>query len=45
MGWDYTPAFFRDRVEAFFAGAPNGWPMWAFSNHDVPACDPLGQTW
>jgi alpha-glucosidase len=19
----------------FFAGAPDGWPMWAFSNHDV----------
>ena len=36
MGWDYTPALFRDRVEAFFAGAPKGWPMWALSNHDVP---------
>jgi alpha-glucosidase len=36
MGYDYTPAFFRDRVRAFFAGAPQGWPMWAFGNHDVP---------
>lgn len=36
MGHDYTAAFFRDRVEGFFSGAPKGWPMWAFSNHDVP---------
>lgn len=36
MGWDYTPELFRDRVEGFFAGAPQGWPMWALSNHDVP---------
>ncbi len=35
MGYDYTAAFFRSRVEGFFTGAPNGWPMWAFSNHDV----------
>ncbi|WP_434615272.1 alpha-amylase family glycosyl hydrolase [Tabrizicola sp. M-4] len=36
MGNDYTPATFRQKIEDFFAGAPNGWPMWAFSNHDVP---------
>ncbi len=36
MGYDYTPAFFRSRVEGFLKGAPDGWPMWAFSNHDVP---------
>jgi alpha-glucosidase len=36
MGYDYSPAFFRSRIEDFFAGAPMGWPMWAFSNHDVP---------
>jgi alpha-glucosidase len=36
MGYDWTPAFFRDRVRAFFDGAPQGWPMWAFGNHDVP---------
>ncbi len=35
MGYDYTAAFFRRRIEDFFAGAPDGWPMWAFSNHDV----------
>jgi alpha-glucosidase len=35
MGYEYSPAFFRGKIEAFFAGAPNGWPMWAFSNHDV----------
>jgi len=36
LGPDYTPKHFRDRIEAFFAGAPAGWPCWAFSNHDVP---------
>ncbi len=35
MGYDYTPAFFRSRIEGFFKEAPDGWPMWAFSNHDV----------
>jgi alpha-glucosidase len=25
----------RAAVEGFFHGAPDGWPMWAFSNHDV----------
>ena len=35
MGYDYTAAFFRKKIADFFAGAPNGWPMWAFSNHDV----------
>jgi alpha-glucosidase len=35
MGYDYSATFFRDRVEGFFQGAPDGWPMWAFSNHDV----------
>ncbi len=35
MGYGFTPAFFRDRVRAFFDGAPKGWPMWAFGNHDV----------
>lgn len=35
MGYDYSAAFFRSRIEEFFIGAPNGWPMWAFSNHDV----------
>ena len=35
MGYDYSAAFFRGKIEAFFADAPDGWPMWAFSNHDV----------
>jgi alpha-glucosidase len=35
MGHDFSPGYFRSRVEGFFAGAPQGWPMWAFSNHDV----------
>ena len=35
MGYDYSAAFFRKRIGDFFSGAPNGWPMWAFSNHDV----------
>ena len=25
----------RNAVEGFFEGAPDGWPCWAFSNHDV----------
>ncbi len=35
MGYDYSAAFFRSKLGEFFAGAPEGWPMWAFSNHDV----------
>lgn len=35
FGDEYAPAFFRGKIEEFFAGAPDGWPMWAFSNHDV----------
>lgn len=35
LGPKFTPEHFRHQVEAFFAGAPNGWPCWAFSNHDV----------
>ncbi|SIS73611.1 alpha-amylase family glycosyl hydrolase [Phaeovulum vinaykumarii] len=31
-----TPAHFRDTMAAFFAAAPDGWPAWSFSNHDVP---------
>jgi alpha-glucosidase len=36
LGPDFSPAHFRSRIEAFFKGAPQGWPCWAFSNHDVP---------
>lgn len=35
MGYEFDAAFFRQKVEGFFKGAPDGWPMWAFSNHDV----------
>ncbi len=35
MGYDFTAAFFRAKLDEFYKGAPNGWPMWAFSNHDV----------
>ena len=35
MGYDYSAEFFRSRIGDFFTGAPDGWPMWAFSNHDV----------
>ncbi len=35
LGPDFTPAFFRGKIEAFFKGAPDGWPSWSFSNHDV----------
>ena len=35
LGPQFTPAHFRGKIEAFFAGAPDGWPAWAFSNHDV----------
>ncbi|MFM2354629.1 MAG: hypothetical protein RLZZ528_365 [Pseudomonadota bacterium] len=35
MGYDYTARHFRTKIGDFFAGAPNGWPAWAFSNHDV----------
>jgi alpha-glucosidase len=32
----FSAAHFRGSIEEFFAGAPGGWPTWAFSNHDVP---------
>ena len=35
LGDDYAAGFFRDRIQGFFDEAPQGWPMWAFSNHDV----------
>jgi alpha-glucosidase len=35
MGFDFTAAHFRNQMTRFFAAAPNGWPCWAFSNHDV----------
>lgn len=35
LGNPYNPGHFRSRIEEFFAGAPDGWPCWSFSNHDV----------
>jgi alpha-glucosidase len=35
LGPEFTAKHFRDRLEGFFAAAPNGWPCWSFSNHDV----------
>jgi alpha-glucosidase len=35
LGDDFTPRHVRRCVEHFFAEAPEGWPAWAFSNHDV----------
>jgi alpha-glucosidase len=35
LGPEFTPKHFRSKIENFFKGAPDGWPTWAFSNHDV----------
>jgi len=35
LGPQFTARHFRSRVERFFEGAPDGWPCWSFSNHDV----------
>jgi len=35
LGPNFSPKFFRERIQAFFRDAPDGWPCWAFSNHDV----------
>ena len=35
LGPQFTAGHFRGKIEAFFMGAPDGWPAWAFSNHDV----------
>lgn len=36
LGPNFSPEHFRSRIEEFWRKAPNGWPCWAFSNHDVP---------
>jgi alpha-glucosidase len=36
LGPDFSPKHFKERLQNFFNGAPEGWPCWAFSNHDVP---------
>lgn len=35
LGDRFDPSHFRGQIEEFYAGAPLGWPTWAFSNHDV----------
>ncbi len=35
LGPQFTAGHFRKRIADFFAGAPDGCPTWAFSNHDV----------
>jgi alpha-glucosidase len=35
LGAPFDAKHFRDQIEDFYAGAPEGWPTWAFSNHDV----------
>ncbi|TNC74899.1 alpha-glucosidase [Rubellimicrobium roseum] len=35
LGPDHTARHFRSRIEAFLTKAPDGWPCWSFSNHDV----------
>lgn len=32
----FTPGHFRRVIGDFLTGAPDGWPSWSFSNHDVP---------
>ena len=35
LGPEFTAKHFRDKLDGFFTAAPNGWPCWSFSNHDV----------
>ena len=35
LGPDFTARHFRKTIEGFFEAAPDGWPAWSFSNHDV----------
>jgi alpha-glucosidase len=35
LGPDHTAHHFRSRIENFMRKAPDGWPCWSFSNHDV----------
>ena len=35
LGPEHTAHHFRSRIEDFFRKAPDGWPCWSFSNHDV----------
>ncbi|WP_415233800.1 alpha-amylase family glycosyl hydrolase [Pseudorhodobacter sp.] len=35
LGPEFTAGHFRQKLESFYAAAPNGCPCWSFSNHDV----------
>ncbi len=35
LGRQFDPALFVEKVGGFIAACPDGWPCWAFSNHDV----------
>ena len=35
LGPDHSAAHFRSRITDFQTKAPDGWPCWSFSNHDV----------
>ncbi len=36
LGPEHSAAHFREVIKGFFTQAPEGWPAWSFSNHDVP---------
>ncbi|MDB4122266.1 alpha-glucosidase family protein [Octadecabacter sp.] len=36
LGPDFNAEHFRNCIEGFQSGAPEGHPYWSFSNHDVP---------
>ncbi len=36
LGPDFNAEHFRNCIEGFQKGAPDGHPYWSFSNHDVP---------
>ncbi len=35
LSHDTTPGHFREVIGTFLGVAPDGWPCWSFSNHDV----------
>ena len=35
LGPEFDAGHFRSRLETYVRAAPDGWPCWAFSNHDV----------
>lgn len=35
LGPEFDAAHFRRPIQTFFRDAPDGWPSWSFSNHDV----------